>query len=62
MPQATPENTEPVQTLEEWWAEDAARVNAMGEAARDAGVEYGSLPKPEKLNADGSLADEADKG
>lgn len=47
----------PTQTEAEWWAEDAARINALSQAAIESGAQYGNVHQPPALNADGSLAE-----
>ena len=49
-----------MQTLEEWWAEDADRHNAMGVVVRAMGFQAPCDPAllvPPKLNPDGSLVE-----
>ena len=55
-PQPAPAPT-PKDEEAQWWKDDAARVNAMGEQARKMGITrpLGAGPPP-KLNPDGSLA------
>ncbi len=41
--------------LAEWYEQDAERLNAMGDKARELGVSYGKAGPPMQLNPDGSL-------
>lgn len=53
------------QTLEEWWREDADRLNKAGELIRKRGlaIDVTGGESPPELNPDGSLAGEgADDG
>jgi hypothetical protein len=46
------------QEFAEWYAEDARRLNEMGEAARKLGYLVGTEVDPPELNPDGSLRGE----
>lgn len=50
------QSTEDNQTLEEWWKEDAQRLNKLAELARPYAVGTEPGPPP-ALNPDGSLKD-----
>jgi len=54
---APPTPKPPSQTLDEWWVEDAARYNRLGQQFVDAGVTVEGPGMDDDLNDDGSLAE-----